>query len=67
MNAPPWVRRAGNALAEPNDQKSGTASQTRSAPVNRIRSPMSKPLASTPPWASVTPFGSAVEPDVYST
>ena len=28
---PPWVRMAGSALAEPNDQKSGTDSQSRSA------------------------------------
>ena len=28
---PPWVSIAGNALAEPNDQKSGTDSQSRSA------------------------------------
>src|SRR2546427_1384988 len=42
---------AGSAFAEPNDQKSGTASQTRSAVVRCWRSPMLKPFSTTLPWA----------------
>jgi len=62
--APPCVSNAGSALAEPNDQNSGTASHTRSAAVRCMRSPMSKPLAMTGPCARVTPLGAAVEPEV---
>ena len=55
---------AGMALAEPNDQNSGTASHSRSSAVRCCRSPMSKPLASKGPCARVTPLGAAVEPEV---
>jgi hypothetical protein len=55
---------AGRALAEPNDQKSGTASQSRSAAVRCWRSPILKPFSMMPSWARVTPLGKAVDPDV---
>ena len=55
---------AGTALAEPNDQNSGTASHKRSLARRCCRSPMSKPLAISGPCANVTPFGAAVEPEV---
>ena len=55
---------AGSALAEPNDQNSGTASQTRSLALRCMRSPISKPLAMSGPCAKVTPLGAAVEPEV---
>ncbi len=61
---PPWLMIAGSALAAPNDQNSGTASQTRSAADRCIRSPISNPLAITGPCARVTPLGAAVDPEV---
>src|SRR4051794_29186302 len=51
-------------MAEPNDQKSGTASHSRSVARRCWRSPISKPLAMSGPCARVTPLGAAVDPEV---
>ena len=61
---PPWVMIAGSALAEPNDQNSGTASHSRSSARQVLPLADVEAVGDHGPCASVTPLGAAVEPEV---
>ena len=61
---PPWVITAGSALAQPKLQKSEMPIHMRSAGVRCWRSPMCQPFSISPPWASCTPLGVDVVPEV---
>jgi hypothetical protein len=61
---PPWVITAKSALAQPKLQKSEMPIHIRSAGVRRWRSPMCHMFSMSPPWASCTPFGVEVVPEV---
>ena len=61
---PPWVITAQSALAQPKLQKSEIPIHMRSSAVRCWRSPMFHMFSISPPWASWTPLGVEVVPEV---